>query len=250
MGLFILVNKGLAIAQTTNSGTDSLKRRGVLCHFGVSGNLPLAQLSARFPPFLQAHLGAWYLNRKNWMFGIEMGYFFSDKPKEDPLKPIRDPATNQIIGEDGTYAEVTRVLRGVHLPTLKIGRIFPVKTKHGDDGTGVMLTGGVSLLQHWHYIQDLTRIVPQLREPYIKGYDRYTLGPALHQSIGWQRIAKTGAGNYSIALDFMQGFTRNQRYSFDMQGRDKNLRYDLSVGLRVSWILPILGTKESDEFFY
>lgn len=229
---------------------DSTGRSGVICHFGISGNLPYGQLASRFPPFLQAHLGAWYLNKKNWMFGIEMGYFFSDRPKEDPLKPIRDPATNEIIGEDGTYAKVTQVLRGVHLPTLKVGKLFPINTKNGSEGTGFLLAGGVSLLQHWHYIQDLTRSVPHLREPYIKGYDRFTLGPALHESIAFQRVAKQGAGNYSIAIDLMQGFTRNQRYSFDIQGRDRSLRYDLSVGIRISWLLPILGQKESDEYFY
>ncbi len=185
--------------------------------------------------------------KKNWIFGIDGNFFFSDAVRESNILDKISTSQGYVIGEDGYYADVFLYERGF-IFSGKAGKIFPVIGPNRN--SGLMTTLGVGLLQHKIRIQDSGNTAPQLSDDYKKGYDRLTNGLSLTEFLGYVNFGSHRLVNFMAGFEFTQAFTKNRRsYNFDTMMRDDKSRLDLLFGFRVAWIIP-LYKRMPKEYYY
>ncbi len=184
--------------------------------------------------------------KKNWIFGIDGSFMFSEDVKETEILDKIRTSQGFIIGEDGFYADILLYERGLMF-NAKAGKIFPVIGPNPN--SGLMATLGVGLLEHKIRIEDKGNKTPQLSEEYRKGYDRLTNGLSLTEFIGYINFSNHRLVNFMAGLEFTQAFTKNRRnYNFDTMMHDDTSRLDLLFGIRVAWIIPFY--KRTPKAFY
>lgn len=185
--------------------------------------------------------------KKNWIFGIDGDFLFSDQVKEKNILDKISTSQGFIIGEDGYYADIFLYERGFMF-SAKAGKIFPVIGPNPN--SGLMATLGVGLLQHKIRIEDKGNTAPQLSDEYKQGYDRLTNGLSLTEFIGYVNFGNHRLVNFSGGFEFTQAFTKNRRdFNFDTMMKDDKSRLDLLFGIRVAWIIP-LYKRMPREFYY
>jgi len=200
----------------------------------VGGQVPAGDLSDRFGN--SASLGAsyGYKNSSNWTFGVEGGFIFGRNVKPPVAVNIRT-ADGEIIDNDGGLVEMLVQQRGFYF-TGFVAKTLPIIGPNPN--SGLFLKGGVGLLQHKIRLETRKNDISILEGDYIKGFDRLTNGLVLQQFVGYQHCSNNQRVNYTIGLDFMEGFTQSRRdYNFDLQRRDDQKRLDILVGIRVGWSL-------------
>ncbi|MEZ4920202.1 MAG: hypothetical protein R2792_13945 [Saprospiraceae bacterium] len=224
----VAINRGPAILVNMSLGYDEpggdLKDR-----FGSSGNLGG---------------GIEFLTDNNFIFALDGKFRFGNTVIEDPLEILRTE-DGSIIGNDRILASVSTRQRGV-ISNVTLGKLFPIGTNRS--GIRIAVSGGYWV--HWIRIQDDNNTVTQLTGDYRKGYDRRAAGFATGQFIGWQHLGANRRANWTLGLDFQQGFTQGIRaWDFSsMQTLDAK-RLDLSFGIRATWILPFY-LKGSENIYY
>jgi hypothetical protein len=237
----------LASAQMPGRRLDPDRNKGkaVIVHVGGGVHLPGGDLVKRFGgPTGSTGGGVDFISANNILVGSEAYYFFGDEVKEDPLTILRMEDGN-IIGNDQSFANFFIQERGFYLGG-RIGKVFGNAKRR----SGVRATLGAGYMQHKMRLQDNTLSLSQVIGAYKKGYDRLTGGLALQQFIGWQHLGLNRRTNWTIGLEFTQGFT-NTRRSWDYSLRRKldERRLDLRFGLRAAWTLP-LYLKKAEEIYY
>jgi hypothetical protein len=190
-----------------------------------------------------------YKTRSNWIFGIDGGFLFGTDVKEsgilDSISSKR-VVSGIIIDESGQPASVHLNQRGFTL-SLLAGKLFPVWGPNPN--SGLLLTARAGFFQHKIRIEDLDQTAPQLAPEYLRGYDRRTNGLALTGFVGYQYLSNRRLINFYAGIEFLQGFTRNTRYDFDLNRRDNSLHRDYLSSLRVGWLIP-LYKRAPNEFYY
>lgn len=235
------------MAKAQNSDVPQLQRDNALAvgvSYGVG--LPFGDLSDRFGThgIVGGSLDL-LLPNKGIVLSSELKFIFGNKVKEDVLATM---ATEQgtILGSDSGLAQISLRERGTYMG-LVAAKIFKIKHPY----SGLKLGVGFGALQHKIRIQVDTRNVSQLQDEYKKGYDRNSVGPALKQVIGYQRIGTYRSVNYSFQFEFIQGFTKNNRpINFDTQIKDDNSRFDMLINFSAKWYLPISSYKNPEEIYY
>lgn len=201
-------------------------------------NWSAADLADRFGQHNSLGLGLGFrMADKAWQFDLSFDYAFGNQVKEDVIATLRSPE-GFIYGNDKSIANIQLRQRGFLLVG-KVGRNFSLSKK--DKPHFLLISTGVGLLQHKVRIQDdPARFVPQLSEPYKKGYDQLSNGLALQQIIAFQRFAPNTGSNYYIGLELVESFTKNRRsVNFDSQTKDDKNRLDVVIGIRLGWMIPI-----------
>jgi len=209
--------------------------------------VPYGDLQDRFG--LSSTLGGSFIikNKHNILYGVDGNFLFGNDVKEtEILDGLKDRQGN-ITNEVGEITEFILLERGL-LITGKVGILIPVIGPNPN--SGLLLLGGVGLLQHKIRIEVQNNTAPQIRDDYKKGYDRLTNGLALTQFIGYQHLGNGRLVNFFGGVELIQGFTKNRRsYNFDTQEKDDKARTDLTVGFRVGWMLP-LYKRVPREFYF
>ncbi len=221
------------------------KGKAILLHLEFGLHAPAADLADRFGVDGGLGLGGEWITANNFIIGTEGHFYFGTKVKEDPLAILRTPE-GDIIGKDFTIASVPLNQRGIYVGGL-VGKLFPFKK---DARSGLRVTLGAGMTQHWIRMQDDQSLLTQITGDYIKGYDRLTGGLATEQFIGWQNLAKNRLANFMIGLEFNQGFTHTLRdWDFNDRRKLDGQRLDLRFGIRAAWTIPFyLG--EADHIYY
>jgi hypothetical protein len=160
------------------------------------------------------------------------------------LAILRTPE-GDIIGSDQAVADVALRERGYYIGGM-LGKLFTF----GEKRSGIRLTLGAGMLQHWIRLQDNSSSVAQITGAYRKGYDRRTGGLMLQQFIGWQHLSANRRANWFIGLEFNQGFTNSLRsWDFTEMRKLDEKRTDLRFGIRVGWTLPFY-LSGAEEIYY
>ncbi|MEQ1747626.1 MAG: hypothetical protein ABMA02_19515 [Saprospiraceae bacterium] len=216
----------------------------VLLHLSGGLHVPGGDFADRFGSTGSFGLGLEWITAKNVSFGLEGHYIFGSDVKEDPLAILRTPEGG-IIGNNQLLADVSLRARGIYAGA-SIGKLFTFGKKR----SGIRITLGAGMLQHWIRAQDDGNSVVQITGDYEKGYDRLSGGLALNQFVGWQHLGPDRRSNWFIGLEFNQGFTNTQRdWDFsEMRKLDGN-RTDLRFGIRLGWTLPFYQ-KPADQIYY
>lgn len=217
-------------------------------HISYGAHLPGGDLVNRFGGFFSLGGGAEFLlENGNWILGAESYLQFGGNVKESILDNLV-AKEGEIIGNDGDYASVVLRQRGMYTGIV-VGKLFPVSTENKK--SGIRLTIGAGYWWHKIRIQDDYESASQLFGDYKKGYDRLSGGVALQEFIGYQHLDKNRKLNFIAGLEFGQGFTKSIReWNFDTMTAPTERRLDISIGVRVTWILPFYIGMPSEDIYY
>lgn len=208
-------------------------------------------MANRFGNNSEIGLECWVKTDKNWTIGLSYSFLFGNHIKEDSLLKGLENSSGEIIGEDGQYAEIRVFERGYKFPVLKIGRVFSLPlSKNSSVNSGIIFLAGVGFMQHKIRYDIISRNVPQLRDDYVKGYDRLTNGLILTQNLGYIFYSKNNLTNFYIGAEITEGFTKVRRsYDFASKSKLDDSRLDLLYGIKVAWIFT-LRKKLATGYYY
>jgi len=185
--------------------------------------------------------------KKNWIFGIDGNFIFSDAVKESNILEKISTSQGLVIGQDGLFADIFLYERGFMFSG-KAGKIFPVIGPNPN--SGLVATLGVGLLEHKIRIEDKGNKAPQVSDEYKKGYDRLTNGLSLTEFLGYINFGSRRLINFMVGIECTQAFTKNRRnFNFDTMEQDTKSRLDLLFGLRAAWIIPVYK-RTPKEYYY
>ncbi len=225
---------------------DSLVRSAKLFTIDYSFNVPLADMADRFGVNSSVGGNVLFKTTKNWLFGVEGQFLFGGNVKEDSLITNLLNNNNFIIGLDGFPAELSILQRGFSVMA-KVGKLIPTNPKNPNSGLMILLGGG--FLQHKIRLEDTNEGIPQIEGEYAKGYDRLTNGWAIKEFIGYLYLDRRKLVNFYVGVEAIQAFTQGQRsLHFDTQASGTDSRFDMLMGVRIGWVMPIYGRSASQYY--
>lgn len=215
---------------------------------GVSQDFPAMDLKDRFGVSNSAALsGEHFWGKGQWFVGVTGNYGFGAEVKEDVLANLRTPE-GDILGNNSAIATV--FLRHRYWQTgIYAGKTlgFIGKSKR----SGLRLSGGISIWQHWIRLQDDTNSAAQIAGDYKRGYDRMTNGPAVTGTIGYQHFSENGLVNFHVSFEYVQGWLKHQRaWNFAEKIAGGENRTDAQYRIRVAWALPFFYGGSEKVIFY
>ena len=120
MKLFIVL---LFFCFSVNAQIDSSYRLHIIgIHLG--GQIPGGNLVNRFGPNLDVGITYLFKTKKDWIFGIESNYMYSNNVKEDVLKQLKNDEGN-VTNNAGYPADVRVTQRGLGIHVVS-GRVFKI----------------------------------------------------------------------------------------------------------------------------
>lgn len=210
--------------------------------------LPGGDLAERFG--YNSNIGGdfMYKTRKNWIWGFSAHFIFGNQLRDAGILDSMVTERGGIINRDGHYADVRLYERGFDA-YFRFGKLFPVIGPNPN--SGIVIIGGLGLLQHKIRIENIGNDSPQLDDEYKKGYDRLSNGLALNEFIGYMNMDNRRLLNFYFGLELVQGFTQNRRsYNYDTRSQDTEQRFDLLTGFRVGFIVPLYPKVPKDFYYY
>ncbi|MBT8195585.1 MAG: hypothetical protein HKO56_00940 [Bacteroidia bacterium] len=212
-----------------------------------SVQFPGGDLADRFGVSATIGGGAFYKMQSNWSIDGQYSFMFGNQIEEKDLLANISTSTGAIIGSDGRFADVRLFERGFQV-SLTAGKLFPFKKPNPN--SGLVLKAGPAFIQHKIKIDPVGNTVPQLSEEYQKGYDRLSNGFGFYEFIGYQYLGNKRRINFVTGIELMQMSTKNQRsYNFDLKAADTEVKNDILIGIKFSWIVP-LYKRSPDTFYY
>lgn len=216
---------------------------------GFSGGLqfPFGDMSERFGSNGIVGVSYHFKTKSNFLFGFEASLLFGSNVKnsDELAKDIRT-SDGFFIDNAGMLASVLIQERGLDL-RISAGKIFPIIGPN--ENSGILIKLGAGLLQHRTRFEARENEVPQIEGDSQKGYDRLSNGLSVSQFVGYQYFGDKNKVNFSIGLEFIEGFTQSRRdFNFDLLRKDETKRFDGLMGLKASWIIPIYQ-RTSDKYF-
>jgi hypothetical protein len=227
-----------------------VKQTGSLdLHLNVMYQFPQADIAKLYGNNFNIGLGFEKVNfLSGWFYGFEGNYLFASDVKQDVLANIRTK-DGYILGIDNAVANVDLKGRGWYAGGYLGNLLFRKETPKTISGLRVKM--GFGFLEHNIRIKDNTGNAAQLVGPYLAGYDRLTNGFALNQFVGWQVISKDKTINFALGFELTEGFTKNRRvYNFDTMMKDESNHFDVLIGLKLGWVLPVKSIVNSEEYEY
>jgi hypothetical protein len=219
----------------------------VAVHYG--GNWAQKDLIEKFG-YLN-HLGffAGYKTNKNWIWGLDANFIFSEKVNLTGLYDHLRDSNGNISDINGDIAIVVTQARGLNT-NLSIGKIIPVLSVNKN--SGIYLNAGAGFLTHKIRTETQEHVVPQIELEYRKGYDRLVSGINFHQFVGYAFLGNTSLVKFYGGFYAQQGFTKNRREIFFDQADvpvSKEIMRDFQIGFRLGWFIPIYKRKPKDFYF-
>ncbi|NNC94087.1 MAG: hypothetical protein HKN92_00890 [Chitinophagales bacterium] len=215
-----------------------------------SFEIPLGKLSERFGGNSTLGMAYKFKYGQNWVIGGDVNFMFSGNVKEEGMYDAITTTSGLFIDVNGLVNEFSLSERGVH-GSLSIGKI--VWSPDNSANSGLLIGGGIGYLQHKISINLSGDDFPQINEDLRKGYDRFTSGVTLNQSIGYLYLKPEKFINFYIGLEVLEGITKLRRpWVLDLNTADKSTRFDMLIGLKTAWIIPVFKGRvnDEDEFFY
>ncbi len=215
--------------------------------FITSIDFPQADLAKRFGTSYRIGVGIKHKSQNNWLFGAKFEFITGNKMRDDSLLINLKTTQGAIITQSGQLYNVGTFQRG-YMASVQIGKIFPFWQLNKNSGP--MMLGSVGFMQYKINLFDKDNSFPQLRDEYIKGYDRLTNGIFIEDFIGYQYLAKNKLINFYAGLNAVYGFTQGRRdYLYDLKRSDAGNRKDIMLGFKFGWVLPIYK-KNTEETYY
>ncbi len=209
--------------------------------------IPGGDLEYRFGNNHNIGLGFHIKSKTNWYYGVQATYLTGNRVFQEKgfLSNLKVEG-GYILDNQGRLAKISLQQRGFTV-TADGGYLFPVLGPNRN--SGILVFGGVGLLQHKIRIEHQESEISQLEGDYLKGYDRLTNGLVLHQFAGYYYMSNYKLINFYIGIEAWQGFTQNRRdFNFDTQVKDDDKRLDMLYGIRAGWVLHLYKRISTDYY--
>lgn len=187
---------------------------------------------------------------KNWIIGGEFLFMFGNNVKiADEMMFNLKTIDGDIISMSGNFTNYATFERGYYISG-RIGKLLPVISSNKN--SGIIVMGSLGYLQHKIRIEVEKNTAPQLNGDYKKGYDRLAGGFALSQFIGYMYIGNSRLLNFFGGVEIYEAFTKAKRdVNFDTRKPDKiKNRFDLLIGLKIGWVVPIFKRMPEKYYYY
>ncbi|UTW65121.1 hypothetical protein KFE94_10560 [bacterium SCSIO 12643] len=216
--------------------------------FSYAYKIPGGDLDQRFGDHSEIGVSFLIKSKKNFLYGVDWNYIFGNKVKDLSFTNGFRDANGGILGTNGLYSEIYFVERGFTM-SAKFGQIFNVFS--ANPNSGIMLLGGVGLMQHRIKFEDKFNEVPLLSgKDYYPGYDRLSNGVMFTEFLGYRLLSDKRLINVFMGVEFTQAITQNRReINYDTGLKDDTQRLDLTMGLKIGLSLP-LYKPTPQEFYY
>lgn len=242
----------LAFGQRIEDSEKFKKRQlhandAVLINPSYNAQFPLVDMAKRFGFNSNVGLFIGYKFGKNWFAGLEGNYLFGSMVKENQILNNISTVDGQQITNEGHINPNKLSEEGFSIKA-EAGKIFRVSKKIPE--SGIYLLTGFGLLQHKILITQPARLVPQLDKTYRKGYDRMSNGPVLSLATGFMFTERKKLLKFNIGCQADIAFTKNRRaWNFDEERKDNTQRYDVFVGIKVGFIIPVYTNKDNVDLY-
>ena len=223
-------------------------QQGFIFNFNIGFYSPGGDVANLYGGHMALGMDVFYKTKSNWLFGVGGNYFFGSEVKDQAIlfSSLLTQSGN-IIGVNGDYADVKVFERG-YTVMAKAGKVFDFLGPNPN--SGLFIQGGIGYISHWTKIENDNQSVPQILGEYGKGYDRLHGGLVLNEYIGLYYSGNRRTTNFTIGLDFMQGFTQNYRnHDYGARTHETENKLDLFYGIKASWFLPIYD-KNAQKYYY
>ena len=211
---------------------------------------PGGDLAERFGNNSSIGGGFQWKTNKNWIVGGEFLFMFGNNVKiADQIMFNLKTSDGDIISMSGNFTNYAIFERGYYISG-RIGKLFPVLSPN--QNSGIVVMGGLGYLQHKIRIEVEKNTAPQLKDDYKKGYDRLAGGFAISQFVGYMHIGDSRLLNFFGGVEIYEAFTKAKRdVNFDTRKPDKiTNRFDLLIGLKVGWMIPIFKRMPEKYYYY
>ncbi|MBU0487044.1 MAG: hypothetical protein KKA07_07745 [Bacteroidetes bacterium] len=213
--------------------------------------IPGGDIAKRFGGNSEVGGGFQWKSKGNLVFGFDFNFLFGGNVKESNIfdsiiTTNTDGTPGYIIDGNGTYAELRLYERG-YCPMIYAGKLFPLFGPNRNSGLVVQIGGGV--LIHKIRIENPENVAPQIKDEYKKGYDRYSTGYSLSQFVGYSQIGNSRLLSFRVGFEFIQGWTVNRRFNFDLKSIDNTTHPDFLYGLKFTWMIPAYS-RPLEKFYY
>jgi len=229
--------------------------------FDYNYQIPKGVLAERFGDNSSITASYFFEKPNNFFYGIEASYMFGNNVKDTNIFDNISTESGAIIGGDGYYANVNLMERGfdsyvfvgyaLHAHNSRT-LFFPYLHRLAFENlSGIYVSTGIGYLQHKIFIDTKNQNIPQLNEEYKKGYDKLSGGISTKLSIDYKYYSKKGNVQFSIGVNYITGFTKNQReYLFnEMSYTTEEKILDQLIGFKFGVIIPV-QRKNQEEFHY
>ena len=209
-------------------------------------------------PYLDFNISCDYKYKSNWLVTLDADLWFGYNSDNLRCREERMSiySSSGILYSWGGYdGVVTAYNRGL---SARIGgaKIIPVIKGNPNSGIMLKLSGGW-MMQKTVFSQDMNESpVPQINGDYAKLYDHLRHGAMLTEGIGFVFMSNhLTYVNVRVMFEVSQCLSMSTRpYQLDdymkLNGKDKNLYFDLIYGVRLSWLFPLMGKTTYDYYYY
>lgn len=198
---------------------------------------PQKDLALRFGTIHNAGFGGLLKTANNWLYGADASYQFGSTVKDYSFLANLTNSYGNVMNNAGQTATYNIGMRGFNFFG-KVGKVFPLTWRNPN--SGIILQLGAGMYFHKINISTTRNDIPTLTEELKKGYDRLSSGPAVSQFVGYYYHSSNRYYNFFIGVDFMQAFTTSVRkFNYDTMLPDTEKRFDMTVGGRIGWMIPI-----------
>jgi hypothetical protein len=212
-----------------------------------SGYLPFGDMAERFGSCFAAGGTIGYKTKSNWLFSGELNYLFSRNVKEDVLTQLKNDKGN-VTNNEGFPADVRVYQRG-WVSVIDAGKLITINKRKPN--TGILFALGGGMMYHKIKLYDAEQKIAALKGDLQKGYDRLSIGPALHQSIGFFYLSNNRLVNVHSSIECYQGFTKNVRgFNYDGTPVETKRRMDIVLGVKFAWVLPLYKRTQDNDYYY
>lgn len=179
-----------------------------------------------------------YKTKKNVLLGVDLNYLFGNNVKDaDLLYHGLRLSNGKVVGIDEEFINALIQERG-YATGFYVGKIFSGLGRNPNSGIVVKL--GLEYFEHRTHIETRQDDYPPLEGDYLKNYDRKIAGLALYEFVGFQHFGNNRYANFFAGFDFYQGFTTDYRsYNIDLMQKTDNNYFDMLIGFRVGWVIPV-----------
>jgi len=211
-----------------------------------SGQLPFGNLKKTFGSDLNVGLSFIYKTKKNYLIGFDGGYFFGRNLKVDVLAQMRN-SDKFIADNEGYPADIRMTERGWNLYGI-FGKVFSKWAPNPN--SGIMAWVGLGYMQHKIKLYDTNKSVAAIKGDLKKGYDHLSGGIAMSQFLGYMYLSNNRLVNFYAGIEVFEGYTQSfRKYNYDTASSDTKHNFDILIGGRIGWILP-LYKRGPKEFYY
>lgn len=238
---FVSLGKSFAQKDTTNDGIAA-----PLLGIHLGGDLPFGDLNSRYGPNLNMGFNFMYKTKKNFVFGIDGNYGFGRNIKEDVLSQLKN--SDGFMVDNSGYPADIRLSERVLTVMLHGGKIF--KLGSPNPNSGLFLNGGIGYMQHKIHFVDINVQVAAFNGEIRNGYDRLSNGICLSQFAGYLFLSDNRFLNFYTGVEAFEGITKSVRkLNYDTGLPDTKTRFDVLLGLRIGWILPLYSRTPKNYFY-